>query len=478
MVRKGVLVSINSDSAEHARRLNTEAAKSVKWGGLSDDEALALVTINPAKQLRIDNKVGLDRGRQGRRHRGLDAPPAQQLRDRRSRPTSTAFRYYDRLTEERRLTELRKEKSDLAAAERAATRPPTAAPQRPWRRGAGGEWPRSSCERVRCERHQRRQRRPARPASSPTAARGGHRCSAITNATIHPVTVATIERGTIVMRGGKIEAVGANVQVPSGAKVIDAPAATSIPASSTPARRSGLDEPGARGFDDVERDARLQPAPAHARRVSLRERRDPCCARQRHHDGGRRAVGGRLRRSGRGDEPRRLDLGRRDAQARTSASRSTSRRWLAAAGAAAVAAGVAAAAPAAIAPTRIVKRERDKRLDGIMRLFERARAYAKAGSDQHGRLDARSARASRRTQAAAHHERLPRAGHPRRDCVRRARERQHHPQRRDGCRRRRAAAEGEEHPGDPRAACSACLRARTCSMPTAISSPACSRRRA
>ena len=58
MVRKGVLVSVNSDSAEHARRLNTEAAKSIKWGGLNDDEALALVTINPAKQLRIDNRVG------------------------------------------------------------------------------------------------------------------------------------------------------------------------------------------------------------------------------------------------------------------------------------------------------------------------------------------------------------------------------------------------------------------------------------
>ena len=58
MTRKGVLVSINSDSAEHARRLNTEAAKSMNWGGLTEDEALALVTINPAKQLRIDNRVG------------------------------------------------------------------------------------------------------------------------------------------------------------------------------------------------------------------------------------------------------------------------------------------------------------------------------------------------------------------------------------------------------------------------------------
>ena len=58
MHKRGVLVSINSDSAEHARRLNTEAAKSMHWGGLTEDEALAFVTINPAKQLRIDSRVG------------------------------------------------------------------------------------------------------------------------------------------------------------------------------------------------------------------------------------------------------------------------------------------------------------------------------------------------------------------------------------------------------------------------------------
>jgi len=46
--------------------LNTEAAKSVKWGGLTDDEALALVTINPARQLRIDKRVGsLEAGKDG-----------------------------------------------------------------------------------------------------------------------------------------------------------------------------------------------------------------------------------------------------------------------------------------------------------------------------------------------------------------------------------------------------------------------------
>lgn len=55
---QGVLTSVNSDSDDLARRLNTEAAKSMKHGGLSADEALKLVTIYPAKQLRIDAKVG------------------------------------------------------------------------------------------------------------------------------------------------------------------------------------------------------------------------------------------------------------------------------------------------------------------------------------------------------------------------------------------------------------------------------------
>jgi imidazolonepropionase-like amidohydrolase len=58
MAKKGVLVSLNSDSAELMRHLNTEAAKVIKYGGLSEDEALAMVTINPAKQLAIDNRVG------------------------------------------------------------------------------------------------------------------------------------------------------------------------------------------------------------------------------------------------------------------------------------------------------------------------------------------------------------------------------------------------------------------------------------
>jgi imidazolonepropionase-like amidohydrolase len=55
---QGVVVSYNSDSDELARHLNLEAAKAVKYGGLTEEEALKFVTINPAKQLFIDKRVG------------------------------------------------------------------------------------------------------------------------------------------------------------------------------------------------------------------------------------------------------------------------------------------------------------------------------------------------------------------------------------------------------------------------------------
>jgi Amidohydrolase family len=58
MTKRGVLVSINSDDAEEATHLNQEAAKSMKFGGLTHDEALRLVTINPAMQLGIEKRVG------------------------------------------------------------------------------------------------------------------------------------------------------------------------------------------------------------------------------------------------------------------------------------------------------------------------------------------------------------------------------------------------------------------------------------
>ena len=58
LTKNGVTTSINSDSNELDRHLYHEAAKTQKYGSLSDDEALALITINPARQLGIDSRVG------------------------------------------------------------------------------------------------------------------------------------------------------------------------------------------------------------------------------------------------------------------------------------------------------------------------------------------------------------------------------------------------------------------------------------
>ncbi|HCL08201.1 MAG TPA: amidohydrolase [Flavobacteriaceae bacterium] len=54
----GVLTAINSDDAEMSRRLNQETAKAVKYGGASEEDAWKMVTLNPAKLLHIDDKVG------------------------------------------------------------------------------------------------------------------------------------------------------------------------------------------------------------------------------------------------------------------------------------------------------------------------------------------------------------------------------------------------------------------------------------
>ena len=58
MHNAGVTVAINSDDAEMSRRLNQEAAKSVKYGGISEEDAFKFVTLNPAKLLHLDDRVG------------------------------------------------------------------------------------------------------------------------------------------------------------------------------------------------------------------------------------------------------------------------------------------------------------------------------------------------------------------------------------------------------------------------------------
>lgn len=58
MMQAGVVTAINSDDAEMSRRLNQEAAKVIKYGGVSEIDALKMVTLNPAKLLHLDDRMG------------------------------------------------------------------------------------------------------------------------------------------------------------------------------------------------------------------------------------------------------------------------------------------------------------------------------------------------------------------------------------------------------------------------------------
>jgi imidazolonepropionase-like amidohydrolase len=227
MTHKNVNVSVNSDSAEHARRLNTEAAKSVRWGDITDDQAIAMVTLNPAKQLRIDNRVG-----------SVEVGKDADLAVWNHHPLSTmaivertyidGIVYYDRIKDEQRAANVENEKA-LLLGRQGGTPPapadsPAAAPA-------------------------------ARPPITPEPLRvqlnGNGPAWAITNARIVPVSGPAIEKGTIVIKGNRILAVGAAASVPSGAKTVDGAGLSVYPGFIDAGTDLGLNEPGVRNYDDV-----------------------------------------------------------------------------------------------------------------------------------------------------------------------------------------------------------------------------------
>ena len=179
--------------------LNTEAAKTIKWGGLTEDEAFALVTINPAKQLRIDNRVGSLEVGQGRRRRHLDCT-TRSARTRSSNASTSMERSTTTAEGRGRPADGAQEREvELAAAEGNSTRPATTTPQ---------EDPRATGRDGEADSDARQQRTAADDDSDRPAASNGHGVSpaerrtqtakpaqewrgrAITNATIHPVTRA------------------------------------------------------------------------------------------------------------------------------------------------------------------------------------------------------------------------------------------------------------------------------------------------
>jgi len=121
LVRAGVVVSINSDSDERARRLNIDAAKMMKYGGLTEEEAMRLITINPAIQLGVQDRVG-----------SLEVGKDADLAIWTGHPFSTYSRvettfvdgdiFFDRQQDLARREEMRREREELEKAE--ANRPP------------------------------------------------------------------------------------------------------------------------------------------------------------------------------------------------------------------------------------------------------------------------------------------------------------------------------------------------------------------
>src|SRR5262245_40744725 len=227
MTRKGVVVSINSDDAEQARRLNNEAAKTIRYGGLTDDEALATVTINPAKQLQIDKRVGsLEVGKDADvviwNHHPLSTEAIV------DRAYIDGIAYYDRLKDLDRIAAIEREKG--------VTRTTTAGTNGSSANGSSGQG--SS--------------QPSAPVEQLTIrTNAAGPAWAITNARIVTVSGAVIPRGTIVIKGNRIDAVGENVSPPAGAKVVDAAGANVYPGFVDAATDIGVNEPGPRNYDDA-----------------------------------------------------------------------------------------------------------------------------------------------------------------------------------------------------------------------------------
>ncbi len=230
MTHKGVLVSINSDDAEQLRRLNMEAAKAIRYGDVSEEQAFAMVTINPAKQLKIDNRVG-----------SIEVGKDADLVVWNHHPLSTAaivertyvdgIAYYDREKDLQRIADIQKEKGGRTTTEAAPV-------------GTNGAQAEAQVQPAAA--------RPA-PAAEKLDVKGNANGPtwAITNARIVTVSGPVIPKGTVVIKGNRIEAVGANVAIPSGVKPIDAGGATVMPGMIDASTDIGLNEPGVRNYDDV-----------------------------------------------------------------------------------------------------------------------------------------------------------------------------------------------------------------------------------
>ena len=201
MERRGVLTSLNSDSANLARRMHIEAAKVLRYDGLDPVTALALVTINPARQLHIEDRVGSLAA-------GKDADVVIWNGD----PLSVYSRVDTTFVDGRALFS---RDADLAHRERVD------AARRALAEEINGK-PADAADDAAA-------REPATP--NPPAPAADYAFSvfapaepvAIVGATVHTLEGAALEDGVVVFAGGRITAVGGpGTPIPEGARRVDA----------------------------------------------------------------------------------------------------------------------------------------------------------------------------------------------------------------------------------------------------------------
>ena len=224
MQKRGVLVSFNSDSDELARRLNLEDAKAIRWGDLTEEEAIKFNTINPALQLHIDKVTGsLEPGKDA--DFVIWSGPPLSVYTVAEQTWVDGVKEFDRAEDLANRAAREKERADLIEKIKASDLP-TAGGGGAGRGGAGGGQGRGG-RGGQAAAASTLEPRPKRPV--PTVVAATYRdmlgpaspTIAIVGATIHTVAAGDIPNGTVVFSKGRITAVGAHVST-AGATVVNA----------------------------------------------------------------------------------------------------------------------------------------------------------------------------------------------------------------------------------------------------------------
>ena len=289
------LVSINSDSAEEHRHLNQEAAKTMKYGGLTEDQALRLVTLNPAMQLGIDKRVGsIEVGKDAdlvlysAHPLSTFAVPQQVLID--------GVVYFDRQKDLQQREARAKQKQALKDKEKAGSAPAQADAARHDAQGRDHARPRGATDEpahplsTRPARRRRGLRRRSPRARRPSRGRTRRRPAPSRARASSTVSGAVLENATVVIADGKIL-----VGRPDGHRARGRPGDRRHGPRGV-ARLLRRDEP-ARAHRDRRRqrhqrhhrDRRVQPADRRRDGGAPGQRSHPRRARERHHARRRRA---------------------------------------------------------------------------------------------------------------------------------------------------------------------------------------------